>query len=47
MVLVGYGNNDNRLSLQEKADLTVCHLDYKHLHQRLLPTILQLSEPEQ
>ena len=38
MVLVGYGSNDDRLSIWEKVDCIVCHSESKHLHQRLLTT---------
>ena len=47
MVLVGYGSNNNRLSVREKVDWMVYHSAFKHLHQRLLPAIHQLFELEQ
>ena len=47
MVLVGYGSNDNKLRLWKKVDWMVFHSVCKHLHQRLLPAVHQLSNPEQ
>ena len=46
MVLVGYGDNDNRLKIWGKVDWMVCHSDQKHPHQRLPTAIKELSEPE-
>ena len=46
MVLVGYGDNDNRLKIWGKRDWMVCHSDQKHPHQRLPTAIKELSEPE-
>ena len=43
MVLVGYGSNDNRLRIWERVEWMVCHSDRKHLYQRPLPAIHQLS----
>ena len=39
MVLVGYRSNDNRLRIGERVHWIVCHSDFKHLHQNLLPEI--------
>ena len=47
MILVGYGSNGNRLRVSEKVDWIVYHSVSKHLYQRLLSAIHQLSEPEQ
>ena len=46
MVLLVYGSNDYRLEMWEKVDGMVCHSDCKHLYQRLLPAIHQVSKPE-
>ena len=46
MVLLVYGSNDYRLEIWEKVDEMVCHSDCKHLYQRLLPAIHQVSKPE-
>ena len=47
MVLAGCESNDNRLTVLRKVvECPVYHSDSKHLHQRLLPAIQQLSESE-
>ena len=46
MVLIGYGSDDNRLRVLDKVDWMVSHSNCKHLHQRLLPTMHQFSDPE-
>ena len=46
MVLEGYGSNENRLSVWDEVDWVVSRSNCKNLHQRLLPTMHQFSEPE-
>ena len=47
MVLLGYESNDDKLMVWRRVvGWIVCHSDYKHLHQRLLPAIHQFSESE-
>ena len=45
--LVGYGSNENRLSVLVKVNWMVFHSFWKHLHQREVLEIHQFSEPWQ
>ena len=46
MVLVEYGINDNRFRVWERVYWLVFDSDCKHIHQRLLLGIQQVSESE-
>ena len=40
VMIIGYGSNDNRVRIWERVEWMICHSDYKYLHQRLLPAII-------
>ena len=47
MVLIGYGNSNNRLRLGESVEWMVYQSNCKHLYQSLLPATQQFCESEQ
>ena len=48
MILVGYGSNDNRLTVWQRMEWVVCHSYHKHFlsEATIVPAIHQYSESE-